>query len=136
MKKSIATTILIVIAIFGMIGLATINPTKRNLNTANSTTNQSSATTTQPSNLVISDQGKTISYDGQSPQTALELLKAKFQVETKDTSFGPQIMAINGIKATDKEFWLFSVNGQPASVGAHQYQTKDGDKIEWKLTGM
>lgn len=136
MKKSIATTILIIIAIFGMIGLATINPAKRNVNTTNSPTNQSSTTTTQPSNLVISDQGKTISYDGQSPQTALELLKTKVQVETKDTSYGPQIMAINGIKATDKEFWLFSVNGQPASVGAHQYQTKDGDKIEWKLTGM
>ena len=151
MKKSIATTILIVIAIFGMIGLATINPAKRNLNTTNSTTNQtdsvagasksqnstpSSTTATKPSNLVISDQGKTIAYDGENPKTALELLKAKVQVETKDTSFGPQIMVINGIKSTDKEFWAFYVNGQPASVGAHQYQTKDEDRIEWKLTGM
>lgn len=139
MKKSIATTIIIVIAILAMVGLFAINPTKRNLNVTNLATNQiptSSVTPVKPSSLVISNQGKTISYDGQSPQTALELLKAKVQVETKDTSFGPQIMGINGVKASDKEFWAFYVNGQPASVGAHEYVTKDSDKIEWKLTGM
>lgn len=135
MKKSIVATVIIVIAILAMVSLFAINPTKRNLNNLN-TSSEKSIAPQLPDGIQTSDNGSTISYQGQEGKTALELLKAKVQVETKDTSFGPQIMAINGIQATDKEFWLFSVNGQPASVGAHQYQTKDGDKIEWKLTGM
>lgn len=145
MKKTIVTTIIIVIAILAMVSLFAINPTKRNLNNLNTSSEKSIKEGIQeeitkepqlPDGIQTSDNGSTISYQGQEGKNALELLKTKVQVETKDTSFGPQIMAINGVKATDKEFWLFSVNGQPASVGAHQYQTKDGDKIEWKLTGM
>ena len=32
-----------------------------------------------------------------------------------------------------KEYWAFYINGKMANVGAADYQTKEGDKIEWKI---
>lgn len=75
---------------------------------------------------------KTISYDGQDGKNALELLKASNDVQTQDSSLGIFVSSINGTENTNDTFWMFYVNGQLAPTGADQYQTKNGDKIEWR----
>jgi len=70
----------------------------------------------------------------ESGQTALQLLKAKYQVETKEfTGLGEFVTSINGLSSDDKHFWAFYVNGEMAQVGAGQYRSAEGDHIEWKL---
>ncbi len=77
---------------------------------------------------------KILGYDGTDGQTALALLKDRATVVTKDSSYGPYVDSINGIKGgTDGKYWAFYVNGKRASVGADAYTTKAGDKIEWKF---
>lgn len=139
MKKSVATTILIFLAIFSLVALFSFNPSK--YTNRQKTNKLSPATKTvvpaeESADLIISNNGKTVSYNGQNGKNALDLLSQNTTTETEQTSFGPMVKTINGVAATDKEFWLFSVNGQPATVGAADYQTKDSDKIEWQLSGL
>lgn len=77
---------------------------------------------------------QTVRYEGQAGKTALEILKANYQVETKDyPGLGEFVVSIGGITPDSKHFWQFVVNGQPAQVGASSYQTQNGDQIEWRL---
>lgn len=77
----------------------------------------------------------TIQYKGQNGKNALDLLKAKYpgQVQTQKFSAGEFVQSINGVQPDKNHYWAFYVNGQPATVGAGQYMTKDSDTIEWKL---
>jgi hypothetical protein len=76
----------------------------------------------------------TISYDGVEGKTALELLKTKATVVTKQSSFGEYVDSINGVTGgTNGKYWAFYINGQMSQVGAGAYQTKTGDKITWKF---
>lgn len=139
MKKSVATTILIFLAIFSLVALFSFNPSKyTNRQKTNKTApaTKTTAPAVESAGLIISDNGKTVSYNGQNGKNALDLLSQNTTIQTEQTSFGPMVKAINGVTATDKEFWLFSVNGQPAAVGAADYQTKDSDIIEWRLSGI
>jgi len=79
---------------------------------------------------------KVIEYDGVEGKTAFDLLKEKNQVEADQQSFGVMIKSINGLAATDKEFWLYSINDKPADIAADKYTTKPGDKIKWEYKGM
>jgi len=75
-----------------------------------------------------------VSYDGVSGQTALELLKKSHQVEVKDYGdLGQMVVAIDGAAADSAHFWGFYIDGQMATEGAANYETKTGQKIEWKL---
>ncbi|MCR4278030.1 MAG: DUF4430 domain-containing protein [Candidatus Berkelbacteria bacterium] len=74
-----------------------------------------------------------ISYRGVEGQNALELLKSSHQVETQSFSFGEMVQSIDGVKAPATHFWAFEINGQPAEVGAGDYQTKNEDTLSWKL---
>jgi hypothetical protein len=75
-----------------------------------------------------------VSYKGEEGKTALELLKATATVVTKDSSYGPYVDSINGVKGgTNGKYWTFYINGQKAQVGAGAYATKSGDNIEWKF---
>lgn len=90
------------------------------------TTTQDKKESTQPST--------TVTYDGVEGKTALELLKTKETVVTKDSQYGPYVDSVNGVVGgTDGKYWAFYVNGQMAQVGADAYVTKTGDKIEWKF---
>jgi hypothetical protein len=76
-----------------------------------------------------------VAYYGVEGKNALELLKASYQVETKEfTGIGEYVVSING-QASDSttNFWGFYVNGKQSPVGAGQYMTKNDDVIEWKL---
>ena len=71
-----------------------------------------------------------VAYAGQDGKNALELLQAEHQVEASAEGF---VNAIDGVKPGEREFWAFYVNGKQAEVGAKDYQTKNNDRIEWKL---
>ncbi len=78
-----------------------------------------------------------IKYNGQEGKNALELLKAKYTVETKSYgSAGEFVESINGVKPDTKHFWKFFINGKSASVGAGSYVTKNADVLEWKLDAI
>ena len=72
------------------------------------------------------------SYSGQDGQDALTLLKARAAAEQNESGL---VVAINGRKAnaSAREFWAFYVNGELAQVGPADYQTKNADRIEWKI---
>lgn len=74
-----------------------------------------------------------VSYQGAEGTTALALLKDKYTVETEQFSFGEMVVAIDGARAGNDEFWAFYVNGAPAQVGAGDYVTQSTDTIEWRL---
>lgn len=81
---------------------------------------------------VTKQQSEVLSYKGEKGKDALTLLKEKATVE-QDTS--GLVISIKGRKADSAkhEYWAFYVNGKLASVGPADYQTKDGDRIEWKI---
>lgn len=79
---------------------------------------------------------KVITYDGVEGKTAYDLLKERYKIEADQQSFGVMVKSINGLAATDKEFWLYSVNDQQPNVAADKYQTKTGDKIKWEYKGI
>lgn len=75
-----------------------------------------------------------LAYQGQEGKTALELLETHASPQIKhDPKYGPMITGINGTMQGNGKYWTFYVNGKMANVGAGSYQTKTGDKIEWKL---
>jgi len=76
------------------------------------------------------DLGTSVQYSGQDGKSALELLRAGYQVEASNQGF---VTAIDGTKPGNQQFWAFYVNGKQAEVGAKDYQTHNTDSVEWKL---
>ena len=72
-------------------------------------------------------------YPCTSGGTALAALQAKYPVDTKDSSLGKQIMGINQVTPTDRQFWSFNIDGQAATIGADAYQCQGTETITWKL---
>ena len=92
----------------------------------------------QVSNLTIDNhnakQDYTVTYSGQNGQSAYALLVKNHVVKSKEYSgLGKFVTDIDGVKADGSHYWSFNVNGKLSEVGASQYTTKNGDKIEWKL---
>lgn len=74
-----------------------------------------------------------VSYQCEPGSTAYTLLAAKYNVTTKDTSFGKQVTGISGTEATGNQYWAFYADGQMAPVGAEAYLCQGNETIEWKL---
>lgn len=85
--------------------------------------------TTQTTSIKQAD---AFSYKGEDGKDALVLLKEKTTIEQNKSGL---VVSINNRKADEKkrEYWSFYVNGKLANVGPAEYQTKKGDKIEWKI---
>ena len=81
-------------------------------------------------------QQKEVTYEGKEGQNAFDLLRTKYKVESNSSSLGVMVTAIEGVRQTDKEFWLYEVNGKQPDVGADKYMTKNGDQIRWQLKGF
>lgn len=84
----------------------------------------------QPTKVVPADY---FSYVGEQGKNALELLNENTRsVERDQTGL---VVSINGRKADSlkREYWAFYVDGKLAEVGPAYYQTKNGDRIEWKM---
>jgi hypothetical protein len=128
-NKILATIIALVIALIGGTGwvVATHTPgTKKDNKVA---TTQHTAAVEAASTPVTH-----VSYKGVEGKTALELLKAKAKVVTKQSTYGEYVDSIGGVKGGEGgKYWTFYVNGTMAQVGADAYHTKNGDTIEWKF---
>lgn len=94
---------------------------------ANRNRNQSAAST-NPTNS-----SQAISYACEEGKTAYAILAAKYPVETKETSFGKQVVAIAGTTPAPNQYWAFYVSGSLAPVGADAYTCAGNELVEWKL---
>lgn len=79
---------------------------------------------------------QTFTYEGVDGKTALDLLKEKADAQVQESSIGSFVTSINGTENTSEQFWMFYVNGELAPMGADQYQTKNGDQIEWRFESI
>lgn len=132
-KKVIAAVVLLALVGFG--GFWMMNRSDDAEKSTDNTTQQTQETV-KPA-ITLSEDGKTVSYEGVSGKTALEVLKEGIDVETQSSDFGDFVTSINGVKAdAAKEYWSFYVNGAYANEGAGTYKTTDGEKIEWKLESL
>ncbi len=67
-------------------------------------------------------------------QTALDLLKVTYKIETKNFSgIGEFVESVDGVKPDSSHFWKFYVNGKSSNVGAGGYKLQNGDQIMWEL---
>lgn len=89
----------------------------------------------ETSSLVVSEDGKEVSYDGIVGETALETGKSLIEVSTKDSDFGEFVTGFGEVIADESanEFWAFYVNGKQSGEGAGTYKSAEGDTIQWKL---
>jgi Domain of unknown function (DUF4430) len=91
--------------------------------------------TTAPSSTQAQTERTVIAYEGEDGKTALEILKARARVRTSTGQMGELVEEINGVNNGNGYYLIYYVNGAKAKVGAGDYVTKNGDKIEWKLIG-
>lgn len=90
-------------------------------------------TSNEPQTNQEAKAAEAVSYNCEAGQTAYTLLAATYSVETKDTSFGRQVMAINSIRPNDSQFWAFYIDGQSATVGADSYTCHGNEMIRWRI---
>ena len=132
-SKLLPTIVVVVVMLLGGAGVVL----SKQLDSSQKAPAQTASTQTQHRSAtpaVAAASTSTIEYDGQNGQTALALLQADATVVTKDSSYGPYVDSINGIKGgTDGKYWAFYINGTLSQVGAGAYTTKSGDKIQWKF---
>lgn len=81
-------------------------------------------------------QVRELSYQGEDGKNALTLLKEKYVVQTKSTSFGEMVESINGLAADSSNYWSFSINGTEAMVGADAYEAKSTDTLGWTYKAL
>lgn len=89
--------------------------------------------------IVLQEEGKVltaISKDvkTQEGQNLLEIMEENYNLTAKDGF----IFAIEGYEQNQKEgkYWLYTINGQEATVGAADYIVEDQDVIVWNLDGI
>lgn len=70
----------------------------------------------------------------ESGETLLEAMEKTYDINGKEGF----ISAIEGHEQDDKagKYWLYTINGEQAMVGAADYILEDGDTIVWNLDGM
>lgn len=131
-KSKLLLMLAVLLVVIGVGGLILTGGSSSNNATLGEPTNSSSVKT-EDSAVVVSEDGTMVTYQGKDGRSALELLKDKTQTQTEDSSFGEYVVSINGKDGGGQKYWLFYVNGQPATVGASDYITKNNDTIEWRL---
>jgi hypothetical protein len=87
-------------------------------------------------------EGQILAADGSaielSEPTVLAALEAasrmgEFYYRVQATSFGPFIDQIGRNAASATRFWVFTVNGEFAPVGAGDFVLEEGDRVLWYL---
>lgn len=75
----------------------------------------------------------------QSGETVLTVLsraatEAKLKIETKKYEFGTIVNQLGDkVGGTDGKYWLYSVNGKDANIGADQYKLEGGELISFRF---
>lgn len=68
-----------------------------------------------------------------SGQTALDLLTAQAQVQSKTYGFGTFIEGINGVLGNNEQYWAFYVNDEYANEAADKIVLQAGDNVTFRL---
>lgn len=130
MEKARKIEVFIIVAIIGVFGAVYALTHEK----VSAPTNETQEQTQDNKDSVQLVPSSTIKYQGQTGQTALELLKSSHRVDTKSTSFGDMVVGVDGVGVDEsKQYWAFYVNGALSQEGAGTYQTKSTDQIEWKV---
>lgn len=89
-----------------------------------------------PENGVILDTTELTVSEGDTVYSVLlEAAKAnKIQLESNGSAYISGINYLYEFDYGDLSGWVYTVNGERASVGAGEYKLKDGDVIEWHYT--
>lgn len=92
-----------------------------------------------PSDGVILAETEVKIAEGESVFDALKRAceENDIQLEYENSSMGAYIKGLNYIyefSCGTMGGWLYSVNGESASVGCSEYELKDGDKVSWYYT--
>lgn len=102
-------------------------------------TASSSAAETVSVSIQLQEEGENLpdtnkEIKAESGETLLEAMEKTYDITEKDGF----ISAIEGHEQDDKagKYWLYTVNGEQAAVGAAEYVLEDGDTIVWNLDGM
>lgn len=128
-KKGFAGIIIAVIIAAVIIGAVVYKISLTDNKTNNvDTLNQPATVVAEPEKIDL----KIVEYSGVERKNVLELLQQNAKVEYTPNDNGAFITSVNGIKNSDTEFWLYSVNGVDATVAADKYITKSGDRIKWE----
>lgn len=117
------------------------------------TTTQEADTSTAKSSTLVEQQAKevisiviSLEQDGEEVEgatkeleveegaTVLEVLKEQYEV-SEEEGF---IFSINGIEQDEEtgKYWMYEVNDEQPTVGATEYELKDGDQVKWFLNAL
>lgn len=127
--------VLVGVAALGIVGFGYLGMQNLDTKGVADPSSQQEESQEQADAVTISNDGKTVSYNGVDGEVALATLKAGTDTKTTNSGdLGEFVTEINGVEAEDgKNFWAFYVDGKQADKGASSYETKSGEKIEWRL---
>lgn len=79
-------------------------------------------------------EGATQELEVEEGSTVLEALKGQYEVIEEDGF----ILSIDGMEQDEDagKYWLYEVNGEQPTVGAVEYEIKDGDQVKWFLNAL
>jgi len=80
----------------------------------------------------------TITYEGESGKTVLEILASICEIETKTSTDGSiiTVIAIDGRLASTPDYWALYINNAYAFQSPNNLQTTETDIIKWQLESL
>lgn len=134
MKKIVGLVVLLV-ALTGCGSKATETTKESNTKQSSSEVVASSEKQEQGVKVTLQEDGKEISSkDIEIKDGALlgDVMADNFEIAEENS----MISSIDGKKQDTKaqKFWIYTVNGKEAEVGANEYKLKVGDKVVWNLS--
>lgn len=133
-NRFVAILVSLSIMTFGLSGCSltqTQAPSQANTTTPNPTEQLQNDQLTE--NIVVPNVTEYTFVASESGQTALDLLSAQAQVQSKTYGFGTFIEGINGVLGNDDQYWAFYVNDQYAKEAADKIILQSGDKLTFRL---
>jgi len=73
----------------------------------------------------------TIELVGEEGKTVVDILALRYRTRITSGPRGVFVREIDGVANGGGYFWLYSVNGEMATVASDQYTVSDGDIIRW-----